>query len=584
MGLKNKVLLTLTGMLAIVFIVFYFDAHLTLFPHYFHLETIEMNQNLDRVENTLKGKQQALRMYNTSYSQWDNTYYYFSKKTKEYPKDSFNVEATFTGANIDFYLMFDKNGRFYEGSYFDETKKQFLPIPPELIKKLESHPEFIAHPNSASFHSGFVYLNNQLILLASSPVLTSSGKGPIPGSLIMGSIIDEIEVTELSKSIQYPLNFLLAPFATNSTEQSIYKKLVKGEKHQFERINSQTLVGYVLIKDISGRPIGMLKVNLPRTLYAQGVQMIQYFFFILILLGAVTLAAMWWVMRLLVLNRVMSISNQMVLINQDKNFKKRIILSGRDELNSMANAINTLLEIIEMTQEQLKFRISERTAKLIRVSNLNKDLSAQINDQKIVESKLRQDEFALKQIAYFDILTELPNRLYFYELVDRHLKTAAIEKTSCALFFVDLDKFKLVNDTYGHDVGDALLKIFARRLKNCLRNEDVIARLGGDEFIIFIPSYSDRHMLSSIAQKLVDVAKEPITLDNIEINFSLSIGIAIYPADGNTREILIKNADITMYQAKKDHGNNFYFHQDMEFHYPINHDQTGDDQFDKMPA
>jgi diguanylate cyclase (GGDEF)-like protein/PAS domain S-box-containing protein len=162
--------------------------------------------------------------------------------------------------------------------------------------------------------------------------------------------------------------------------------------------------------------------------------------------------------------------------------------------------------------------------------------------------------------AYHDILTDLPNRVLFRDRLDLALIQAKRNKTELAVMFVDLDRFKLVNDTLGHIMGDVLLQQVAGRLKDSLRKGDTLARLGGDEFTLLIPDLKDRQDAATIAEKFLKCLQEPFQLDGHEVHVSASIGIALYPADGENLDDLIRHADIAMYQVKalgKD-GHSFY--------------------------
>ncbi|MEI7950949.1 MAG: EAL domain-containing protein [Gammaproteobacteria bacterium] len=152
--------------------------------------------------------------------------------------------------------------------------------------------------------------------------------------------------------------------------------------------------------------------------------------------------------------------------------------------------------------------------------------------------------------AYHDLLTGLPNRALFMDRLGNAISNARRTQQKLVVMFLDLDRFKLVNDTLGHDIGDDLLKKVATRLKHCLRESDTLARLGGDEFIVLLPHIDQMTTAHKVAEKIVDAVKEPILVGNHEIYVTTSIGIAMYPQDGRNVEDLIKNADTAMYHTK----------------------------------
>ncbi|SFV15635.1 EAL domain-containing response regulator [Pseudoduganella namucuonensis] len=172
----------------------------------------------------------------------------------------------------------------------------------------------------------------------------------------------------------------------------------------------------------------------------------------------------------------------------------------------------------------------------------------------------KRAEEVISYQAYHDILTDLPNRMLFKDRLGLAVIQAKRKLTELAVMFVDLDRFKLVNDTLGHVKGDELLQQAAQRLKECLRKGDTLARQGGDEFTIVLPELRDRHDAKVIAEKFLESLQKPFDLDGHQVHISASIGIAIYPADGESIDELLRHADIAMYQVKAlgKNGHSFY--------------------------
>lgn len=162
-------------------------------------------------------------------------------------------------------------------------------------------------------------------------------------------------------------------------------------------------------------------------------------------------------------------------------------------------------------------------------------------------------------LAEHDFLTDLPNRLLLTDRLNQALNSARRKGTNVALMFIDIDHFKNINDSLGHEIGDLLLKELAKRLSGTLRNTDTISRLGGDEFIILLPEIADDYAPADVAEKLLDVCSSTYLIDTYDLRVSASIGIAVYPDDGDTADLLTKNADAAMYHAKTAGRNNFQF-------------------------
>ncbi len=175
---------------------------------------------------------------------------------------------------------------------------------------------------------------------------------------------------------------------------------------------------------------------------------------------------------------------------------------------------------------------------------------------------IKQSEAELEHLAHHDTLTNLPNRLLCMTRLRYSLRTASRNKLICAVLYIDLDRFKLINDSFGHEVGDGVLQAVARRFKSQVREVDMVARLGGDEFVVLIEGIEDPLDISLVAEKINQSLDAPVIVNRREFSLTCSIGIAIYPKDGNTVEDLLRDADSAMYQAKKSALNNAVFYSE----------------------
>jgi len=180
-------------------------------------------------------------------------------------------------------------------------------------------------------------------------------------------------------------------------------------------------------------------------------------------------------------------------------------------------------------------------------------VSREITDQKMAEARIQH-------LATHDSLTGLPNRAMFNQLLSHALTSARRNGRQFAVLFIDLDRFKFINDTLGHVAGDQLLQEITERFKKALRASDVIARLGGDEFVVLVEDLKDADKVRTVARKLLSAAIKPVLLLGRECRVTASIGVAQYPQDGADEQTLMKNADIAMYFAKSEGKNNFQFY------------------------
>jgi diguanylate cyclase (GGDEF)-like protein/PAS domain S-box-containing protein len=175
-------------------------------------------------------------------------------------------------------------------------------------------------------------------------------------------------------------------------------------------------------------------------------------------------------------------------------------------------------------------------------------------------TEIKKNEEKLKHQAYFDSLTGIPNRTLFLDRSEIALNQAKRSNEGLAVIFIDLDEFKVLNDTLGHDAGDIMLKTVSQRFINCARKSDTVSRRGGDEFTILMPRIKNIDDTVKLAERILDSNKNAISIKDKMVFPKTSIGISIYPQDGDSIETLINNADKAMYNAKESGKNQFSFY------------------------
>lgn len=186
-----------------------------------------------------------------------------------------------------------------------------------------------------------------------------------------------------------------------------------------------------------------------------------------------------------------------------------------------------------------------------------KYISIHTNLQEIIDTQEKADF-----LAYHDSLTSLPNRVMLEEHLSHVIDISKRNDYVVSLLFLDLDRFKIINDTLGHNIGDKLLIEVSKRIKSVLRQSDMLARMGGDEFVIVLESAKNKNSAGFVCEKILEIVKQPIKIDNFRLNTSASIGVAMYPNDGDTMQTLIKNADTAMYYAKKQGKDTFEYYDE----------------------
>jgi len=205
----------------------------------------------------------------------------------------------------------------------------------------------------------------------------------------------------------------------------------------------------------------------------------------------------------------------------------------------------------ENLEKSIKVEISKRLS-IYEKSNVKLQNSAKM---------LEEQKDAYKYLAHYDILTGLSNRILFYDKLEQAIYHAKQTQTKLAVLFLDLDNFKEINDSFGHNAGDDVLKIIAERFKNKIDKPDSLARLGGDEFTVLLEGCEDNNVIGNISENLIEVLNEPIYILEHELYVTVSIGVSVYPDDGKDVATLLKHADSAMYSAKKNGCNLYHFYK-----------------------
>lgn len=219
-------------------------------------------------------------------------------------------------------------------------------------------------------------------------------------------------------------------------------------------------------------------------------------------------------------------------VRAKRDFSLRATLYGSDEAGRLARSFNDLMAQLEWHDARTNAELQQR----------------------------RLAEQQLNKLAYYDLVTGLHNRHYFKEKLETAVAEAMHYGTSCAVLFIDLDDFKVVNDTLGHETGDTLLTLVAKRLRGTLRSIDVVCRIGGDEFAVILESGVGVDQVSRVASNIVGALSIPFNIEDHQINIGASLGISLCPDHASDTVSLVRNADMAMYHAKANGKNSFYLH------------------------
>lgn len=312
------------------------------------------------------------------------------------------------------------------------------------------------------------------------------------------------------------------------------------------------------IMNFNGTNLGLILLESDKTLYAfQHSLMNRHLSIILPGLFFIIIFIVWRIKQL--------IKPLIKLIKDVDILTNKYAVGNLDSISIDSGSEKDEVQLLNRAFLLLKKQVDRFSNEIV---NINKTLGHYVektegknqNLEKMVDSKVKEIQYQV----YHDALTGLPNRRLFNDRLEMAIAYSARSKKSLAIIFLDLDDFKNINDTMGHHIGDIFLKEVAKRVKNCCREEDTVSRFGGDEFVIILPDAVTIEDAKEVADRILLVLAEPLTIDNTDLVASTSIGITQYPADGKDVNTLLKNADMAMYSAKKS-GKNKYsvFTQEM---------------------
>lgn len=364
---------------------------------------------------------------------------------------------------------------------------------------------------------GLINTRKGIAIIAVSKVTNEVGDSPPTGILIVGKVLNDNVVSHFKDILHIDVALINSNeqivMSTDTINRQTLLNLIKNEKdltkqYSTSNLNDTIFVhAYEQMMDISGQSIGFMYIEFPLT----------------------------------------------TSTNVQKNLKQMGILNGFIILLLVIIITLTLQRRILLPLKHFK-TVLEQVASGSSINKLPSKIIA--NAENSIINLFEQ----LHRLSYYDYLTELPNRRFSSILIDEALREAKIKQKKVAVLYLDLDRFKNINDSLGHRTGDKLIKVVADRLKVSISEKGYVARLGGDEFIVIVPDFLEINEVEKIANNLLMTFSQPFTVDNYDLIVTSSIGVSIYPDNGKNADELSLNADIAMYRAKEQGKNKFQFY------------------------
>ena len=632
-------LLALAAGVLSLYALLFFSARSVLIDGYAQLEKEKAGILLSSAIGLLNEQSSQLSTIVRDNAHWDDLYQYMHKQTPTFIESSF-ADATLANIKVNAILIVNTKGETLVKKSLNNTNGKPWRIPEFIMQEVKEGGAFI--DPSKNDLSGLFWTQQGVCIVSAFNILDSQEMGPRRGTLIMVRLLDEPLLQHIGKI----LGTKLSVEAMRDDEIAFLSpNITKGEKVVIPISNSQ-VAGFVALKPIAGDTKLVLSTVSDRKIFEQGQSNLKFLYWASLLV-ALMLGAFSWLLDKLVLSRLAHLSENVKRIGESAAMEGRVqVLGGHDEMSSLSQSINVMLERLDESQHALQFEkeraqvtlagiadavITSDTAGRVLYMNttaerltgvnisdaigstlqslfhlMNGDKTASVGSEWLIDAESNQDEVVLEradgqefiisksasplydyqgalfgtvtvlhdvtmlrtlsnQISYqarHDSLTGLVNRYEFDNKTQAAIEDAATENRVHCIAYIDLDQFKLVNDTCGHAAGDQLLRQLAEHLKAKVRNADTLARLGGDEFGLLLMGCDLKK-----AQKIVDgmlnmVREYRFTFDDKVFKVGASIGLTEISSNQRlTLSELLSTADSACYAAKKDGGNRIYSHR-----------------------
>lgn len=584
--LRQKTMLTVGVALTSLIGVIYVAASTILLKGYAEIEERNTKDNIEQVLKNYARRLNELILTNKSWSEWDETYNFVQQPTQEYIETNYRND-TVLESHFNFIAFVNLSGKIVYGETLDLERKEPLPLPNSVRQYIQANPLILQHPTLESNYIGIILLPEGPAILTSHPIITSERQGPSRGTLLIGRYLDTKTIQEWSErsDLNFSLHRLDIPKA--QLDRNLQDKLNTISEQKpivFRAQNDYLISGYTLLEGIFGKPAVLLQVDMPREVYQQGQRSLRYLIASLSLVGLLFGVTI----QLLVekLNRFWHYSNLVTQASEgiclieakskhfleiNHAFERLLGYTNREIINlTLYDLVIGEPEIIDAEIQRIATEAEDLTCEQQYRSKYGTILDVEVSvkaidyfgtkvfcpilrditERKRAEVALRESERLLAWQATHDALTGLVNRQEFDRLVHKAIAEAKENDRHHVLYYMDLDQFKLVNDTCGHKAGDELLIQVTALIQSQIRSTDVLARLGGDEFgLLLLNCPLDKAVV--LANKLRQSIQEfRFPRDNKIFTIGVSIGLVSINIDSKNLASVLSAADTACYAAK----------------------------------
>ena len=503
----KRTLIFTTLLIVLLLLVILFVLKPFLLKSFIDLDHRKQEETLNLITNIIEADIDGLSVTNKDWAFWDDTYQFIQDKNEEYIQSNL-PESTLDTNNLNFMIFVNDQGKtIYNYGYYTVKDKR-IPLKETFIQEVTKYGRLTDFKTNKGQSNGLINTSKGLIMISSNKVLHSDLSGPPNGVLIMGRFVNRTLMNEWEKRSQLKLDIQPPPAGVTKANAD--------NGPSVHALNEDYNIGNKTLFDINKKPIAQIEMVHKREIYSKGKESVTVAMGFIFLMAIITILTTLFILNKFLLSRIINIEKFVRRIQETQNLSSRIITSGNDEITNVGIGINHMLQSIEESQKKINY------------------------------------------IAFHDHLTKLPNRLLFnnrLEEAEEEYKNNPDEIFS--IFFIDLDRFKRINDTLGHPIGDELLELIAQRLVKMVNKQDTVARIGGDEFTVLLKSAKTLSKVKEQAQMIIETLSEPYDILGEKLYVTISLGISVYPLDSRRTKDLLIQADKAMFDAKKQGGKRY---------------------------
>ncbi len=511
MTIANRVGALVAAALIVFLAIDAFVLHRVVLPSFEGLDDLHAREDMRRVQAELENDLVQLDRFATDWAAWDDAYAFAHDRNNAFIAGNLETKVMFE-QRLALLWFVDTEGRTIWGRALDPNNSTPKPHPLFPGQQLPLDSPVLALKEIDIGLTGFVETPLGLMLIAARPIVTSHFQGPLRGYLIVGKLLDDRHFAALGKRTGSQVYGLPAALMNKDSEDAhLLSVLTPGDIRLGLDSAGDKLFATASLYDLGGRPVMLLKTAFGRQHVKLGRETLNVALLVLAISGAALMGVVYVMLHVYVSRPLKHLAHDIKYLGKASPEAREVVSDGLGEVAAVKQEVKGMLDRIAY-------------------------------------------------LSHTDSLTGLPNRASFNLHASHALALARRHETQSAVLLLDLDGFKEVNETLGHEAGDRLLMAVSERLKGVLRESDSLARFGGDEFLIMAENLPAVTGAADLARRILDIFKQPLIAEDIRHGRGCSIGIAIFPNDAQTLDDLLRMADIAMYRAKSSGGNTWRCH------------------------